>query len=215
MKITRRWAILPLLSLLTTSALAQAPVSAPNAAPAPIAPPPVAPKIHVAIGVFECKVSGCWSNLGVSLSDSLMEALASSGKFAVYERKNVPQLLGENMIKGQDAAAQIAPADVLVFGSITGLQRDAAGAQGCFLGVCLGNKESKINASLRIVDAKTSQIIATAKAQGVSNQQSGSIYISGLSLGGKQSEGLTKAANMLLNQAINQLLAKIPANYYR
>lgn len=212
-------------ALLAGPALAQ--TAPPPVAPAPVAPAPVAPaplnappaaaaQVNVAVGVFKCNAARCTSELGVGLADALMNALSDTGAFAVYERENVPQLMQNNFIgTGSDPAAALSPVDVLVFGNINSYEPDSASGQGCFMGVCLGGKESTIGADLRVVDSKTGRVIATAKVEGKSSSNSAGFSFGGLSLGGSKSSGVDKAVGIMLAQAVQLLQSKIPANYYR
>lgn len=206
-------AILVMSALCAGQVLAQI---APAAPPAPVSAPPVSePQVHIAVGVFKCNVRLCTSELGTGLADALMSALSETGKFAVYERENVPQLVQNNMIAGTDPTAALSPVDVLVFGNINVYEPESSSGQGCFMGVCLGGKESRIGADLRIVDSKTGRVLATTKVEGKSSTTGGSIYFNGLSLGGKQSSGLDKAVGAMLTQAVQVLQSKVPASYYR
>jgi curli biogenesis system outer membrane secretion channel CsgG len=202
-------------ALLASPALAQtAPPPAP--APAPLnAPPAATPQVNIAVGVFKCNAARCTVDLGTGLADALMNALSDTGAFAVYERENVPQLVQNNFIGGSDPAAALSPVDVLVFGNINTYEPDSASGQGCFLGVCVGGKESTIGADLRVVDSKTGRVIATAKVEGKSSSNSAGISFGGISLGGNKSSGVDKAVGMMLAQAVQVLQSKIPANYYR
>lgn len=189
-------------------------------APAPVAPPVSAPpaatpQVNIAVGVFKCSVSRCNADLGTGLADALTNALSDTGKFAVYERENVPQLVQNNFIGGSDPAAGLSPVDVLVFGNISAYEPETASGQACFFGVCVGNKESSIGADLRVVDSKTGRIIATAKVEGKSTSNSAGVSLAGMSFGSSQSTGVDKAVSVMLAQAVQILQSKIPANYYR
>lgn len=204
-------------ALLGGAALAQtAPPPAPAPAPAPVSAPPAAtPQVNIAVGVFKCNAARCTADLGTGLADALMNALSETGRFAVYERDNVPQLVQNNFIGGSDPAAALSPVDVLVFGNINTYEPDSASGQGCFMGVCLGGKESTIGVDLRVVDSKTGRVISTAKAEGKSGSNSAGISFGGLSLGGNKSSGVDKAVGVMLAQAVQILQSRIPANYYR
>ncbi|WP_415789805.1 CsgG/HfaB family protein, partial [Deinococcus saxicola] len=180
------------------------------------APPAAAAQVNIAVGVFKCNAARCTADLGVGLADALMNALSDTGAFAVYERENVPQLVQNNFIgTGSDPAAGLSPVDVLVFGNINVYEPDSASGQGCFLGVCVGGKESTIGADLRVVDSKTGRVIATSRVEGKSSSNSAGISFNGVSLGGTKSSGVDKAVGVMLAQAVQALRSKIPANYYR
>lgn len=194
---------------------AAAPLALAQAAPPLSAPPAATPQVNIAVGVFKCSVSRCNSDLGAGLADALTNALSDTGNFAVYERENVPQLMQNNFIAGSDPAAALSPVDVLVFGNVSAYEPDSSSGQACFLGVCVGNKESSIGADLRVVDSKTGRIIATARVEGKSTSSNAGVSLAGMSFGGSQSTGVNKAIGMMLAQAVQILQSKIPANYYR
>ncbi|MFC4425970.1 CsgG/HfaB family protein [Deinococcus navajonensis] len=205
-------------SVLLMSALcggvALAQTTPPPPAPAS-APAATAPQVHIAVGVFKCNVPMCTSELGTGLADALMNALSETGKFAVYERDHVPMLAENNMISGVDPTAALSPVDVVVFGNVSTYEPETSSGQGCFLGVCLGGKESRIGADLRVVDTKTGRVLATTRVEGKSSSTGGSVYFRGLSLGGRQNSGLDKAIGGMLAQAVQVLQSKVPASYYR
>lgn len=210
MKILR--SVVLMSALCVPGALAQTAPPAPAPASAPAA---ATSQVHIAVGVFKCGVPMCTSDLGTGLADALMNALSETGKFAVYERDQVPQLVQNNMISGVDPSAALSPVDVLVFGNISTYEPETSSGQGCFMGVCLGGKESRIGADLRIVDTKTGRILATTHVEGKSSSTGGSFNIAGFSFGGKQSSGLDKAIGSMLAQAVQVLQSKVPVNYYR
>lgn len=211
-------------SALTFSpALAQtttAPTSASASSSAPTVVPPTTPlQVSIAIGGFACKASRCTSDLGNGLADALATALLETGKFSLLERENLAGTTTENFFNGTNPTAQYEGADVVVFGSITNLDVDGQGGGLCVFGVCFGGKESVVGADLRIVDVKTSRVISGTHVEGKSSSSGFSMNLGnllpGLTLNGNQSSSVQAALNDMLKKAVDQLLQRIPSNYYR
>lgn len=198
-----------LLTLFTAALMGSAALAQPAGAPE------AQPQVHIAVGAFSCNARSCDRAFGEGLADALTNALSSSEYFAVYERQQLGVALTENMFAGRDAGAEVLPADVLIFGTVNALDVDASTGQGCFIVICVGSKESRIATTLRIVDARTGRIIATTQVEGRSSSNSQSFSFGGISLGGSQNQGLDKAVNAMLASAVEQLLGRIPRNYYR
>lgn len=182
-----------------------------------VQPPPTTPlQVSIAIGSFKCKVSACTADLGDGVADALATTLLDTGKFSLLERENVSQLTEENFFSPTSPTDGYQGADVLVFGAITNYVVDGQGAGLCLFGVCLGGKESTIGADLRIVDARTRRVIAGAHVDGKSSSTGVTMnFIPRVSMNGSQSTGMQTALNDMLKKAVDQLLQRIPANYYR
>lgn len=195
-------------------ALAQTAAPA-TATPAPVTSAPALPQgqVNVAIGTFRCKAAKCYTDLSEGVSDALTTALLNTGKFSVYERENTGQLTEEAFLNG---GTEFQGADVLIFGSITQYEPEASSGGVSFMGLSLGQKKSSIAMDLRIVDVKTRRIIGAAQVKG--EAQGNSFNMSGLlpmNIGGTSSPQIEAAISNLLNQAVQQLLLKVPASYYK
>lgn len=203
--------------LLSSAAFAQAtepspaPVT-PAAAPVVTAPAALPKQVHIVVGEFKC---GSYNCNGAALADALTNALMDTDRFAVYERAELGQAGGEGLITGVDLGSQIQGADLLVIGTVSAYGQDAGSGDACFMGVCLGAKSERVVANLRIFDIKTSRVLGSVQVEGKSTGASGRINLAGLSLGGSQNTGMEKAVAAMLNDAVQKLSAKIPANYYR
>lgn len=185
------------------------------ATPAPVTAAPALPQgqVNIAVGTFRCKAAKCSSDLGDGISDALTTALLNTGKFAVYERENTGQLTEEAFLSG---GAAFEGAELLIFGSITQYEPEASGGGVSFMGMSLGQKKSTIAMDLRIVDVKTRRIIGGTQVKG--EAQGNSFSMSGLlpmNLGVKSSPQIEAAISAMLNDAVQQLLLKVPASYYR
>jgi curli biogenesis system outer membrane secretion channel CsgG len=143
-----------------------------------------------------------WSgneDIGKGIADMLVDGLVEDGSFRVIERKQLDALLNEQNFSNSDradpSAATVAKlgkalgAKYLIVGSITkfGMENKSMGLGGFGrkLGVGeVGTTKGKGNVAItaRIIDVSTSEIMASAKGDGVSSR-------SGLLLGGGRASG--------------------------
>ncbi|WP_425147589.1 CsgG/HfaB family protein [Deinococcus sp.] len=204
-------------TLLTLLLLAPSPLAAAQTTPA--APPTAPLQVSIAVGTFACKTNACTYQLGSATADALTTALLDTGKFSILERENVAQLTEENFFSASNTSGtptqDFQGADVLVFGSITNIADGSSGGGLCLFGVCLGSQESTVGVDLRIVDARTRRILAGTHIDGKSTSNASSLNIAGLSLNNKQSSGVQSALSDMLKKAVDVLIQRIPASYYR
>ena len=193
--------------------------STPDTSPPVVAPPATPLQVSIAIGNFACKASRCTADLGNGIADALATALLDTGKFSLLERENLAGTTAENFFNATNPTARYEGADVVVFGAITNLDVDGQGGGLCLFGVCLGGKESVVGADLRIVDVKTSRVIAGTHVDGKSSSSGFSMNLGGLlpglALNGNQSSGVQAALGDMLKKAVDQLIQRIPSNYCR
>lgn len=206
--------LLALTLALAAPAAAQTAPATP-AGPVPVTSAPALPEgqVNIAVGTFRCKAAKCFSGLGEGVADALTTALLNTGKFAVYERENTGQLTEEAFLNG---GTEFQGADVLIFGSITQYEPEASSGGLSFMGMSLGQKKSTIAMDLRIVDVKTRRVIGATQVKG--EAQGNSFNVSGLlpmNIGGDSSPQIEAAISNMLNSAVQQLLLKIPATYYK
>ena len=214
--------------LLSASALTVSPAlaqtttgstSTPVTSPPVVAPPATPLQVSIAIGNFACKASRCTADLGNGIADALATALLDTGKFSLLERENLAGTTAENFFNATNPTARYEGADVVVFGAITNLDVDGQSGGLCLFGVCLGGKESVVGADLRIVDVKTSRVIAGTHIEGKSSSSGISMNLGGLlpglALNGNQSSSVQAALGDMLKKAVDQLIQRIPSNYYR
>ncbi len=208
-----KFALLTLISLClgASAALAQD-TSAPVAAPVVGAASSLPIQVNIAVGDFKCSAAKCYGNLGSSVAESLTTALLNTGKFSVMERQNLGQLNEEAFASG---GAAFQGADLVIFGAITQFEPEAQSG-GFSLGglLSVGKKESSIGVDLRIVDVKSRRTIAGTHVDGTSSSQGVSLNIVG-NMGASSNGGVEKAVASMLKQAVDQLVARIPTNYYK
>jgi curli biogenesis system outer membrane secretion channel CsgG len=200
------------LALIVPAAAQTAPATS-TAAPVVAAPALPEGQVNIAVGTFKCKAAKCYTDLGEGIADALTTALLNTGKFAVYERENTGQLTEEAFFNG---GAEFQGAELLIFGSITQYEPEASGGGISFLGISVGQKSSTIGIDLRIVDAKTRRVIGATQVQG--KAEGSSFNMNGLlpvNIGTKSSPQIEAAISQMLNNAVQQLMLKIPAGYYK
>lgn len=205
--------VLILTLALALPASAQTAPATSTAAPVVAAPALPTGQVNIAVGTFKCKAAKCYSDLGEGVADALTTALLNTGKFAVYERENTQQLTEEVFFNG---GAAFQGAEVLIFGSITQYEPEASGGGLSFLGISVGQKSSTIGIDLRIVDAKTRRVVGATQVQG--KAEGNSFNVSGLlpvNIGSQSSPQIEAAITQMLNNAVQQLLLKIPSSYYK
>lgn len=205
--------LLALTLALAVPAGAQTAPATSTAAPVVAAPALPEGQASIAVGTFKCKASKCTSDLGSGVADALMTALLNTGKFAVYERENTEQLTEEAFFKG---GTTFEGAELVIFGSITQYEPDASGGGLSFMGVSVGQKSSTIGIDLRIVDVRTRRIIGATQVQGKADGNSFSVTgLLPVNIGAKSTPQLEAAITQMLNNAVQQLMLKIPATYYK
>ncbi|WP_221091524.1 CsgG/HfaB family protein [Deinococcus aquaedulcis] len=208
------------LRLLALTIALAAPVAA-QTAPTQAAPPATVAgaaalpdgQVSIAVGIFKCKAAKCYSDLGDGVADALTTALLNTGKFTVYERENTTQLTEEVFFQGGTA---FEGAELLIFGSITQYEPEASGGGLSFMGLSIGQKSSSIGMDIRIVDAKTRRIIGATQVQGsVSGNSFSMVGLLPVNIGAKTSPQIEAAITQMLNNAVKDLLLKIPSSYYK
>jgi len=192
-------------------------------------------RYSITVSKFENQAGwhGQW-DIGDAWGAVLTDALQASGKFIVLGEKDMraeamaEQDLAESgrMAKGKKAPAKgfMTPAQLLVKGAITHVQRSTTGGEGGinFKGIRLGGATdtAEINVTIYIVDARTGQVKASQKVVGKSGRKGLRFGYSGSRLGGLtgdlagfHKDNLGKATEDAVAQAVEFLekqLEKLP-----
>jgi len=144
------------------------------------------PKARIAVARFENKSADSrdWYSpqIGDGMADMLTTALVNSGRYIVLERQNVDTVLSEQdlgasgRVREETAAAigEIEGAELLVVAAVTEFEGNAGGTRaggggfgGGILGAIAGGSRSAHMAiDLRVVDARTSRILAATSVEG-------------------------------------------------
>ena len=198
------------------------------------------PKARIAVARFTNKTGkGWWSGkIGDGMADQLVTALFNTNRFIVLERQTLGDVLSEQDLGAsgrvrQDTAAaigQIEGAELLVVGAVTEFEDGASGA-GSRLGGGLGRvfgaisggfKKAHMAIDLRIVDARTSRILAATSVEGEATDVNlggllggygGSGALSG-ALGGWKNTPTEKALRECIKEAVTFIVSKTPSKYY-
>jgi curli biogenesis system outer membrane secretion channel CsgG len=196
---------------------APAPVaSAPSPAPAPTGAISQAEKKRVIVDEFDYStvktsvqaVFNTQADIGKGIRAMLVKRMADANKVVVVERAKVDQLMAEqdrnasNRVKQGSGAriGRISGADAVLAGDIVVFGRDdkktnigAGGfARGPFAGIHIKKEEDKavVVIDYRLVDAETSEVIATGEARGESVRKSNGFGGMGGSFGGGGGGGI-------------------------
>jgi curli biogenesis system outer membrane secretion channel CsgG len=203
------------------------------------------PKARIAVGEFTDKTArgggqvGWMSMLGVSfkqigegMQDMLTTALFNTNRFMVLERAQLGEVLREQDLaaegrikKGTEApTGEIYGAELIITAAITEFEGTAKGVGGAtrVLGVNVGGgvKKAHLAIDIRIIDTKTSQIVAATSVEGSATSfgVGGSTRIGGtlpIALGGVSKTPTEKAIRVCIQKAVEYIVSKTPANYYR
>jgi curli biogenesis system outer membrane secretion channel CsgG len=194
------------------------------------------PKARIAVSRFTDKTGkGWWSGqIGDGMSDMLSTALFNSNRYIVLERQQLSDVLAEQDLAGagrvkKETAApigQIEGAELLITGAVTGYEPGASGlgggigggGGGGFGGIIAGFKKSYLAIDVRVIDTKTSRILAATTVEGSATDIGGAIGgfggPIGVGLGGWSKTPLEKALRVCIQEAVNFIVTKTPAQYY-
>ncbi len=203
------------------------------------------PKARLAVGEFQDKTAKGgwtggwygmfglqWRQIGEGMRDMLTTALFNSNRYIVLEREQLGEVLQEQDLgesgrvkKGTEAPiGEIYGAELLITASVTEFEGSAKGIGGRtkILGVRVGGgvKKGHIAIDIRIIDTKTSQIVAATSVEGNSTSfgAEGSTWIGGslpVSLGGFSKTPVEKAIRVCIQKAIEYIVSQTPREYYR
>ncbi len=199
------------------------------------------PKARIAVARFKDKTGGGWYNsrIGDGMADQLTTALFNSNRFIVLERQTLDAVLDEQdlgasgRIKEETAApiGEIEGAELLVVAAVTEFQDKASGgggAVGGFGGGVLGALAGGVSNAhmaidLRLIDTKTSRIVAATSVEGKATdvKLGGAVggYFGGGALGGALSgyknTPTGKAIRQCIKKAVEFISSRTPDRYYR
>ena len=206
------------------------------------------PKARLAVGEFTDKTakgegeSGGWFGLysthfkeiGDGMREMLTTALFNTNRYIVLERQQLDEVLKEQdlaaagRVKKETAAptGEIYGADLIITAAVTEFEGSAKGVGGGtrVLGVTVGGglKKAHLAIDVRIIDAKTSQIVAAATATVTGSATSfgaaGGANIGGrlpVALGGWSKTPTEQAIRTCIQKAVEYIVTKTPTEYYR
>lgn len=207
------------------------------------------PKARIAVARFTNKARGHWYSraLGDGMADQLATALFSTNRYIVLERQALGDVMREQdlgasgRIRGGTAApiGQIEGAELMIVGAVTEFQDNSSGSKGRVgggLGGMLGGDFGSIVGSIgsgvsrahmaidvRVIDARTSRIVAATSVEGEATDVSMGGMLGGRYGGGALGGALSgwkntpkeKALRMCIKKAVDFIVSKTPAVYMR
>jgi curli biogenesis system outer membrane secretion channel CsgG len=205
------------------------------------------PKARVAISRFTDKTGKGWwtGQIGDGMADMLATALFHSNKFIVLERQTLGDVLKEQDLgsagrikKGTEApVGEIEGAELLITGAVTefeGAQSGGGGGLGglggtlgtagrVFGAIAGGIKNAHMAIDMRVIDTKTSRIVAATSVEGKATDfalggalaGAGGGGALGGALGGWSKTPTEKALRLCLQEAVKFVVSKTPQTYYR
>lgn len=199
------------------------------------------PKARIAVSQFTDKTAkgghlhGWWNaEIGDGMRDMLATALFNTNRFIVLERQQIGEVLAEQdfgasgRVKQETAAAigEIEGAELLVTGAITEFQPGSGGVGGGLGGrlggilgaVAGGFRKSHIAVDLRVIDTRTSRIVAATSVEGEARDFNlGGLAVGssvGGGLGGYSKTPMEKAVRVALGAAVDFVVTKTPQEFY-
>jgi curli biogenesis system outer membrane secretion channel CsgG len=198
------------------------------------------PQARIAVSQFTDKTGkGWWSgDIGDGMADMLSTALFHTNRFIVLERQQLGEVLREQDLGAsgrirQSTAApigQIEGAELLITGAVTEFEGAASGGRGIIGGwggsvlgaIAGGFKKAHMAIDMRVIDARTSRIVAATSVEGSATDINGLAALGGAvgggalggSLGGWSKTPTEKALRICLQEAVDFIVTKTPGTYY-
>jgi curli biogenesis system outer membrane secretion channel CsgG len=205
------------------------------------------PKARLAVNRFTDKTGkGWWTGaIGDGMADMLATALFHSNRYIVLERQTLGDVLKEQDLatagrikKGTEApVGEIEGAELLITGAVTefegaqsGVGGGIGGLGGAFGtagrilgGIAGGIKNAHMAIDVRVVDTRTSRIVAATSVEGKATDfalggalaGAGGGGALGGALGGWSKTPTEKALRICIQEAVKFIASKTPATYYR
>src|SRR6056297_688921 len=205
------------------------------------------PKARIAVARFDNKTAdsagyaGWYSpSIGDGMADMLTTALVNSGRYIVLERQALDDVLGEQdlgasgRVREETAAAigEIEGAELLVVAAVTEFDGNSGGTSGSLGGgdlgrvvgaIAGGTRSAHMAIDLRVVDARTSRILAATSVEGeaqdfdIGGALSG--YTGSVGLGGSLSSWKNtpreKALRQVIGAAVDYVISVTPPQMMR
>jgi len=198
------------------------------------------PMARIAVSRFTDKTGkGWWSrDVGDGMADMLATALFHTNRYIVLERQQLRDVLREQdlgasgRVKQQTAApiGAIEGAELLITGAVTEFEGAASGTKGGLggwgsgvVGAVLGAyKKSHMAIDVRVIDTKTSRIVAVTSVEGSATDIGGLGALGGAvgggalggALGGWSKTPTEKALRICIKNSVDFIVSKTPAQYY-
>jgi len=194
------------------------------------------PKARIAVSRFTDRTAKGWwtGQIGDGMAEMLATALFNSNRFIVLERQTLQDVLAEQdlgasgRIRKETAApiGQIEGAELLVTGAVTEFEPGSSGIGGgigggsksIIGGILAGIKKAHIAIDIRVIDTKTSRIVAATTVEGSATDIGGLAGLAGGNLGGGlggwHKQPIEKALRIAIRAAVDFISSQTPAQYY-
>ncbi|MCG8430446.1 MAG: hypothetical protein MJA29_04675 [Candidatus Omnitrophica bacterium] len=226
----------------TMSTMTQPTAQVDNTAGAVPLPPYSGPKAKLAVASFDVKAAKAGGEIGSGLREMLLTALLNSNRFSVFERQELGAIMQEQELAvsgagdpaGGPERGRIKTADLIITAAVTEFEPQASGGRAGVgggggvgsgvLGALLGASMNRAHLALdlRIVDASTSEILASTRVQGQATDVAGGImggFFGSWALGGGLSAyantPMEKAIRICIIEAVRYITQAVPPNYYK
>lgn len=203
------------------------------------------PKARIAVAQFKDKTGKGWwtGSIGDGMADQLATSLFNSNRYIVLERQLLNEILQEQDLGASgrvrtDTAApigEIEGAELLITGAVTEFEGNSGGTQGGLGGLLGGSvgtiigaisggyRKAHIAIDIRIIDTRTSRIVAATSVEGEATDVNlgGALRgaVTGGALGGSlagwKNTPIEKALRICIRKAVEFLVSKTPQVYYR
>jgi curli biogenesis system outer membrane secretion channel CsgG len=198
-----------------------------------LAEPYTGPKARIVVADFTCQTSKCYYYpvIGNGLADMLSEALFNTNRFIVLQRQSPQYGTSEQWMGGaysndpQRNIGRIEGADIVVTGIVTEFEPATKGVEAYmyepkwYKRLLRSLKAAHIGLTLRLIDTKTSNILATTSVKGsavdVVGALSAAIGSMPMDLEGFVGTPNEQAARSLTEKALTFVVTKTPKEYFR
>jgi curli biogenesis system outer membrane secretion channel CsgG len=194
------------------------------------------PKARIAVSRFTDRTAKGWwtGQIGDGMAEMLTTSLFNTNRFIVLERQTLKDVIAEQdlgasgRIRKETAApiGQIEGAELLVTGAVTEFEPGSSGIGGgigggssSIIGGILGGiKKSHIAIDIRVIDTRTSRILAATTVEGKATDIGGLGGLAGGHLGGGlggwHKQPIEKALRVAIGAAVDFIASQTPAQYY-
>lgn len=175
----------------------------------------VAAKPRIAIIDFEDKSGSAWGSwaIGTGVSDMLATTLFKTGKFDIYERKQMEAILGEQSLQMSGALTTESAVKVgkllgvkyLVVGSVNQFGQKETGVKAFGLGV--RSTTAHVACDVRLIEVETGKLAAAEKGEGSESATGVSVDYSRIEFGGNGFDDtiIGKATNKCVTDLSNKI----------
>lgn len=181
------------------------------------------PRAKIALADFDLKAASATTEMGSNLRQMLAEALGSTNRFILLERRDAQQPPDTTATSTREASliisVQVTEFEPQVSGGSAGIGGGGGVSSGA-LGGLLGNNSNKARMALevRIADAATSEVLAMRVVQGKAADIP-SVYLDdgtfGAGLSAYAGTPMEKAMRTCVAEAARFVAEAVPAGYYK